>query len=86
MIEAIYNGCYCELFEEYVAPALAEYVRIVLDLPSAPADKKSRVNARALMARLSRYLEENLASYPEYEPANNVLRRCAIRGGFVQVR
>ncbi len=86
MIEAIGEGRYITLFDDYVAPALAEYVRIVADLPSAPADKKARVKARAMMARLSQFLEDNLGDYPEYEPTKNVLRRCAIRGGFVQVR
>ncbi len=84
MVEAMAEGAYTTLYEDYVAPALAEYVRIVVDLPSAPADKKGRNRARNLMAHLSEHLEENLTQYPEYDPNANVLRRCAIRGGFVQ--
>ncbi len=86
MISAIGEGRYSLLFEDYVAPTLAEYVRQVLDLPSAPVDKKSKMRGRAMMLRLSNYLDENSDDFPEYEPTKNVLRRCAIGGGFVQIR
>lgn len=44
---------------------------------------KKRV--RMLLRRLSRYLDSNAARYPEYDSKCNVLNRCSIDGGFVQI-
>ncbi len=42
--------------------------------------------ARHYLAELSQHLEGNAASYPEYKSSENILNRCRIHGGLVQIR
>ena len=44
---------------------------------------KSRM--RELIARLSDHLNSHADSYPEYNPMSNILNRCSIDGGLVQI-
>lgn len=44
-----------------------------------------KVQAHAMLLRLTEYLDENAASIPEYDPRANVLKRCRTDGGFVQI-
>lgn len=45
-----------------------------------------RSQARALMQRASDHLDQQAADYPEYDPQQNILKRCRIHGDFVQIR
>lgn len=85
MIEAIYEDRYIPLFEDYVAPAIALYVRYLVDGAGAPTAKQVLDRARQMNRRLSDHLEESSSSYPEYESSANILKRCAINGGFIQI-
>ncbi len=85
MIDAIQQDKYIDLFEDYVAPALALYVRYVVDGSGAPTAKTILQRAREMNRRLSRYLEENCVIFPEYESSANILKRCSLDGGFAQI-
>lgn len=60
------------------AAAAAESARIELM-------RSLKVQAHAMLLRLTEYLDENAASIPEYDPRANVLKRCRTDGGFVQI-
>ncbi len=86
LIEAMLDDKHIKLFEDYVAPALALFVRYEVDGPGAPNNKSILQRGREMNRRLSDHLEENNSKYPEYETSSNILKRCSINGGFVQVR
>lgn len=44
---------------------------------------KSRMHE--LIEQLSHHLNQNAGSYPEYNPKLNILNRCSIDGGIVQI-
>ena len=48
--------------------------------------KSLRVRRQALLKRLSNHLKEHASEYPDYNPDNDVLQKCSIDGGFVQMR
>ncbi len=85
MIDALMAGSYSTLYDDYVEPALAHYVRVVVDAPSAPSTPKALVVARTFMRQLSDYLDDNASQYSEYEPSDNILKRVNLDGGFAQV-
>lgn len=107
---ALCEGRYEELRAEYVAPALAMYVRVSMqpsmdirsgqagsvvqsgqyaDPASAEARRAAlhslRSRAGSLLRRLSDRLDAAGASFPEYVPEQNILKRCCADGGIVQV-
>ena len=41
--------------------------------------------AYSLRRRMSRYLDANASAMPEYNPKENILKRCCCDGGIVQV-
>ncbi|MFR9620680.1 MAG: hypothetical protein SNH63_05605 [Rikenellaceae bacterium] len=82
---ALANDNYSLLLSSYVVPALAEYVRVLCDTPTAPASHRVKMRAKALLRELSDHLEEYQESYSEYESSENVLNRCNCDGGFVQI-
>lgn len=86
MIGALAEEKYIKLYEDYVAPALALYVRYVVDGQGAPTAKSILQRGRQMMRRLSDHLEENHSQYPEYEPSENILIRCSLDGGIVTLR
>lgn len=45
-----------------------------------------RTQARMLLRRAVKYLEDHRDEFPEYQPDNNILKRCTIDGGFVEIR
>lgn len=45
-----------------------------------------RGQARTLMLRASDHLDARAEDYPEYDPKQNILKRCRIHGDFVQIR
>ncbi len=79
-------GSYSSLLDDYVAPALALFVREVIDAPSAPASKAGLRRARTMLKRLSDHLDDNSSSYAEYDEDTNILKRCRIHGGDIQIR
>jgi hypothetical protein len=44
-----------------------------------------RTRARQALRALSEYLEQNKASYKEYNAKENILKKCCCDGGFVQI-
>ena len=110
LAEALAAGRYEELRNDYVLPAAAMYVRVMvqpaMDVRTGqagsvvqsgtwcdPADNSARTSAlrslrrRAdgLLQRLSDKVDADAASYPEYDPRQNVLKRCSTDGGVVQI-
>jgi hypothetical protein len=106
---ALLRGAYPEFLTDYLQPALALYVKMLM-LPSLAVQTGSagivEVNSRnlaragegklraavlrvrrdalALMRRAVEYLESSPAgTWPEYDPAANVLNRCSMDGGIV---
>ena len=45
-----------------------------------------RIRAREAVRRMSDYLDAHAASMAEYDPDDNILKRCCCDGGFVQIR
>ena len=45
-----------------------------------------RIRAREAVRRMSDYLEANADTMAEYDPNENILKRCNCDGGFVQIR
>ncbi len=86
LVDALMMGEYTDLYDDYVEPALAHFVKVVVDAPSSPATKRALMVARSMMRRLSDYLEDNASQYPEYSSSNNILKRVQLNGGFVQHR
>ncbi len=84
MIALAYNNYY-ELLTDYVTPALAECVRVDCNPTCAPTTRRERLRAKAMLRLMSDYLEENQDSYSEYVSRDNILNRCYINGGFVQI-
>ncbi len=72
LYDVMMGGAYPTLLDDYVAPAIAEYVREVVDAPSAPASAKGVRRARTMMIRLSRHLDDNEQLYPEYCSSDNI--------------
>ncbi len=83
--DALLGGAYPTLLSDYVAPALALFVREVADAPTAPRSKGGLRRARAMMLRLSNFLDQNVEEYPEYDPESNTLKRCRIDGTHIQI-
>ncbi len=78
-------GEYPTLLDNYVAPALALFVREVVDAPSAPASVAGMKRARGMRKILSDYLDDNESSFPEYDADENILKRCQIHGADIQI-
>ena len=59
-----------------------------------PADAQSlrelqrslRRQVRTLLRRAAEHLEAHAAEFPEYDPDNNILKRCTIDGNLIQTR
>lgn len=83
LLLSICEGHYIELLEEYVAPALAEYVRVEITPQSDPHRQALLRRARAMAARLSDHLDENQTLYLEYKPSNNILHKISIHGTII---
>ena len=49
------------------------------------ARRAVRRKARAMLRRLSDYLETHSAEFPEYDSSANILNRCTTDGGIVQI-
>ncbi len=45
-----------------------------------------RTQARAMLRRAGEHLFAHRDEFPEYDPENDILRRCTTDGGFVQIR
>lgn len=41
--------------------------------------------ARSALKRLSEYLDRNASFFEEYDPRQNILKRCTRDGGFIQI-
>jgi hypothetical protein len=48
--------------------------------------KSLRTRRQALLKRLSNYLRNHSAEYPAYDPGRDILQKCSIDGGYVQMR
>lgn len=110
LLDKVAEGSYSTLREEYLAPAIALYTRVLvqprlnaatsqLGLTIATganrkaADKAARhelrqalhTAARSALKRLSEYLDRNASFFEEYDPRQNILKRCTRDGGFIQI-
>ena len=110
LAQALADGLYPELRNDYAAPALAMFVRVMLqptmDVRTGqtgsvvqsgacadPASSEARAaslralrrRAGVLLRRLSERLDADPASYPEYDPEQNILKHCSTDGGIVQI-
>ena len=45
-----------------------------------------RTEARTLLRRAAEHLDAHRTEFPEYDPTENILKRCSTDGGFVQMR
>ncbi len=84
LIEALLEGDYPILLEEYVEPAMAHYTRLEMTPLADPLRKDILRHARLLTRRLSDHLENNQGLYSEYESAHNVLRKIRIHGATIE--
>lgn len=105
---AMCAGRYAAFAEEYILPALALYVKMLM-LPSLAvqagraglveldtqnlarageakirqAVRRLRSDASALIGRAVEQVENNPAQFPEYDPRDNIRRRCSTAGQVV---
>ncbi len=85
LYEALLDERYEDLRDDYVAIVVALYTREVANLASAPRSHEGLQRSREMLRRLSDHLDDNEDSYPEYDSSANILKRCMLDGGFVQV-
>ena len=111
LYQAMLDGSYEVLRNDFVAPALAMAVRgaiqpsinvrtsqLGLQISSSlradsstktamqTLQKSLRLRRSTLLKRLSHHLREHASEFPEYNPSNDILQKCSIDGGFVQMR
>ena len=48
--------------------------------------KSLRLRRQTLLKRLSNHLKNHASEFPAYDPSADVLQKCSINGGFVQIR
>ncbi len=83
LVEAVADGDYEELREEYVAPTLGIFTRIEAELEAYPTSAIERERARLFLRTLSDYLNAEQEQFAEYDREENVMNRCQILSGFV---
>ncbi len=81
--DAIADGDYEELREEYIAPTLGLFTRIEAEIEAYPATVIERERAKLFLRNLSDYLNSESDIYAEYNAEENVMNRCNLVGGFV---
>ena len=111
LCEAMVEGSYEVLLDDFVAPALAMAVRTMIQpalnvrtsqlglriSSSLRADsstktameslqKSLRLRRQSLLKRLSNYLKNHASEFSEYKPSCDIMQKCSIDGGFVQMR
>ncbi len=111
LCEAMVEGSYEELLDDFVAPALAMAVRTMIQpalnvrtsqlglqiSSSLRADSSTKtameslqksllLRRQALLKRLSNYLKKHASEFSEYKPNCDIMQKCSIDGGFVQMR
>jgi hypothetical protein len=45
-----------------------------------------RLRRQSLLKRLSNYLKNHASEFSEYKPSCDIMQKCSIDGGFVQMR
>ncbi len=80
---AIAEGSYEQLREEYVAPTLGILSRIESELDAYPPTPTQRQRAKLFLRTLTDYLNANEEQFELYDARSNVMNRCSIVGGFV---
>lgn len=83
LVRALLEGRYLILLDEYVAPALAEYVRVEMTAKTDPKRGDLLRRAREMMRRVSDHVEENQAVYKEYQSSCNILNKISIHGAII---
>ncbi len=83
MIEAVCEGSYPTLLEEYIYPTLGLLSRLEADTDSYPPTKTQRERAELFLGNLSDHLNENEELYAEYDKDENVKNRCVMGGGII---
>ncbi len=99
LYNALLNGDYAELRDDYVAPMLGAWTRYIVEPLLAErcgcehgsvATDREMLSHLKMMAmtqsrRLSDYLNAHTEEYPEYNPIDNPLNHCSIDGNIVQI-
>ena len=102
LTEAIHGGKYKSLADDYIAPALALWVRHGIEPTlharcggnhtssstsgTALAQRILHRKATTLTRRLCNMLNRHRDDFPEYNPHTNPLNRCSIYGDIIQIR
>lgn len=81
--DAVADGDYEELREEYIAPTLGLLARIEANLDAYPPTITERQRAKLFLGNLTEYLNEQAAAFAEYDPEENVMNRCSVISGIV---
>ena len=93
--EKLLAGLHAGFTAEYLAAPVALFTRIAvqprLDIRTGQcgtvAPKSGSYQpADALLRRAAEYLEAHAAEFPEYDPDNNILKRCTTDGNLIQTR
>ena len=99
LYNALLEGSYVELCNNYVAPMLGAWTRYVVEPllaercsaghGAAAVDTellaRLKMIASAASHRLSDYLNANVEKFSEYNPIDNPLNHCSIDGNIVQI-
>ena len=91
------EGAYETFRTDYLAAPTALFTRLQLqprlDIrtgqcgTTAPKSSWTQpAEARTLLRRAAEHLDAHRTEFPEYDPTENILKRCSTDGGFVQMR
>lgn len=83
LADAVLDGRYEELREEYIAPTLGVLTRVEAALEAYPPTEAERGRGKLFLKTLSEYLNANAHLFEEYDTEENVMNRCSLVGGFV---
>ncbi len=83
LFDAVLDGRYETLREEYIAPTLGILARIEANLDAYPPTAAERQRGKLFLQTLSDFLNVERDDFAEYDPDENVMNRCKIVGGFV---
>lgn len=83
LTEAVADGKYEELREEYIAPTLGILTRVEANIEAYPPTTLEKERGKLFLRTLSEYLNSSADEFEEYDKEENVMNRCKLVGGFV---
>ncbi|MFI3263994.1 MAG: hypothetical protein SNG38_00255 [Rikenellaceae bacterium] len=81
--QAVADGRYESLREDYIAPTLGILARIESNLAAYPPTVAERQRGKLFLTTLSDYLNTHSKEFAEYDAEENVMNRCMLVGGYV---